>query len=531
MNIAIDVVPIRNNGEIGGAFQTVLELIKGLANFNSEDNYFLLTAEWNHEFFSMFDELGVKRILVQTSSVDNSVKNSKINRYIQKFVAKYPFVNKLIRKAKDVTSAKINILNNHNIHVLFCPMSAVQYADPDIPVVSLIHDLQHIYYPQFFTEDEINHRNQFYENIKEKADHIICVSEFTRKTVLNSLQILQERTHVIYTSIQLRNGDLSVDEIDLVLKRFNLYKKRYLFYPANLWEHKNHKILLNAISIYINQHSEQEIYLCLSGSLLNKKQDFDATLRKMKLADRVQHLGYVSDREVAIIMSKAEALIFPSLFEGFGIPVAEAMAAGVPVLCSNGSSLPEVAGNAALYFDPRKPLDIASCLYRLLNDSALRERMISLGYEQIKRFNDVKMIQEYYSVLLQASQTIPSENYHIKGVYEDGWSGNNIHIFIAKENFGQLLCAEFSMPDFIPLKRNSLTLFLNKEKVKYEILNGSNLLIEKNLPSNIRSFVITLKSTFSPINIGIEDHRLLGLQVKKIEIRNKIDKSLVKTLV
>jgi glycosyltransferase involved in cell wall biosynthesis len=120
----------------------------------------------------------------------------------------------------------------------------------------------------------------------------------------------------------------------------------------------------------------------------------------MKLGDRVLFPGYLSEAELAALLSGCRALIFPSLYEGFGMPVIEAMAAGKPVLCSTVASLPEVAGDAALFFDPRMPAEIAGAIERIDSHAALRERLIRAGYANAARFSDPdRMAAEYLSVL------------------------------------------------------------------------------------------------------------------------------------
>jgi glycosyltransferase involved in cell wall biosynthesis len=124
----------------------------------------------------------------------------------------------------------------------------------------------------------------------------------------------------------------------------------------------------------------------------------------MGLGERALFPGFVERAELERLVADAAAMIFPSLYEGFGLPIVEAMSRGTPVACSDGTSLPEVAGNAALLFDPRKPRDIARAMTRLIDDAALRERLSAAGRAQAAPFTDAdRMAGEYWSLFEEAA--------------------------------------------------------------------------------------------------------------------------------
>ncbi|WP_199621707.1 glycosyltransferase family 4 protein [Paenibacillus alkalitolerans] len=367
MRVAVDVVPIRSDGVVGGAHHFVMELLKGLFNKNRKDRFYLLTASGNHEYFAQFESHSIKRICVD--SVPIRINRSK------------------------------SMLSKYNIDVLFCPMSAITYAEPGIPSVSIIYDIQHEYYPQFFTLSELSHRKRFYQELCEKADAVICISKFTKDSILEKFQISRERINVVHIGIQERFNIDSLEHAMSILKRHSLANKVYGFYPANFWPHKNHRMLLVAFSMLLDKFPDLKLHLVFTGSLWNEKSVINDAIRQMKLQDRVHYLGYLSDAELSVVLSGASFVIFPSLFEGFGIPIAEAMTFGKPVLCSNTTSLPEVAGEAALYFDPRKPDSIMQSIEKILNDRDLQIVMVGKGFKQVQIFNRDKMIDSYYEVL------------------------------------------------------------------------------------------------------------------------------------
>ncbi|OAS20526.1 glycosyltransferase family 4 protein [Paenibacillus oryzisoli] len=529
MKVAIDVVPIRNTGEMGGAFQLVIELIKGLAQHNSNDQYYLLTAEWNHQYFEAFEQYGIERILVQASSKPQQpVKTTFFYKVKRKIFNKIKKFSKKIFKSVNLT--RTSILRSRSIDVLFCPMSAVNYSEPGIPTLSLIYDLQHKYYPQFFTEEEIAVRDNYYKGISELADYVVCISDFTKNTLVEKLNYPQDRAEVIYISIQDRlNGISSIDTAE-INQKLGLKGKNYAYYPANFWSHKNHRVLLTAMSIFINKYPELDLHLCLTGSLLNQEAYFNEIISQMNLQDRVLHLGYVTEHEVSVIMENASFLIFPSLFEGFGIPVAEALSMGTPVICSQNTSLPEVGGDAVLYFDPRKPEEIAEVMKNIVTDKPLRDRLVLKGYEQIKKFDNSIMIKQYHELLSKVASVESFNKYSISGIYGDNWSGEAVDISISDESIDRYLYVELILPSVSPHKRGQLHLTINGKIKKYTFTTDSLLVITEDLPKVTGEISIVIRTTFKPSEIGIPDERKLGVQIPKVDIREKHSGKSLKSL-
>jgi hypothetical protein len=152
-------------------------------------------------------------------------------------------------------------------------------------------------------------------------------------------------------------------------------------------------------------------------------------VRRMELEHRVQFLGYVPDQEFAALMQSALAVIFPSLYEGFGMPVLEAMACGTPVLCSNVTSLPEVAGDAALFFDPRRPVEIANAIERIVGDPALAKDLARRGYRRVAAFSDpTEMARQYLRVFQEVLVSRVHFTTRIHGIHGDGWLGERLLI-------------------------------------------------------------------------------------------------------
>jgi hypothetical protein len=172
--------------------------------------------------------------------------------------------------------------------------------------------------------------------------------------------------------------------VDHVRLKYRL-EDPFLYYPANGWRHKNHETLVRAFRIM--REKRRDLRLVLTGC------EFDVMDRLRPLSEdlddtrAVRHLGYVDRRDTIGLYAAASAMVFPSLFEGFGLPLLEAMQFGTPIVCSPVASIPEVAGDAAVYAEPGAPSALAETVLRLLEDEELRERLAAAGRERVRRFS------------------------------------------------------------------------------------------------------------------------------------------------
>jgi glycosyltransferase involved in cell wall biosynthesis len=222
---------------------------------------------------------------------------------------------------------------------------------PLAPSVVTLHDLQHLDLPAMFPRSERLFRHVAWHRSVRSADRVIVVSEFVRERALAGLRLDPARIRVV---------PLGLDHT--VLAPGSVAREPFLLYPARPWPHKNHARLFEAFALVRRELPELRLVLTGGG-------DFPT------LPDGVDARGHLPWREVVDLMQRASALVFPSLYEGFGLPPLEAMACGCPVASSNSGALPEVVGDAALLFDPLDPDAIAAAILDLLADpSPWRER-------------------------------------------------------------------------------------------------------------------------------------------------------------
>jgi len=249
----------------------------------------------------------------------------------------------------------------------------------------ILPDLQHEYLPELFYPEELENRRKYYAASFSHADHIITISEFTRQTLIERTGFPSERVTVAHLGVDPRFKD-PLQPSKKVLKKYNLESGGYLFFPANTWHHKNHRNALQALHILREKYDLKPLLLC-TGTPKEAHDDLIALSLQLGLQDQFLFLGYCSQDDLPALYHEAAALLFPSLFEGFGMPVVEAMSSGCPVICSNTTSLPEIGGEAVLFIDPQDPEMLAEAIYQVLMDAVLRHDLIQRGRQQAKKFS------------------------------------------------------------------------------------------------------------------------------------------------
>ena len=252
-------------------------------------------------------------------------------------------------------------------------------------VVSLL-DVQHHDLPAMFSPAERAFRRWGYDNAARQANQVITITQFSADRITKLLGIAADRVHAIHLGI---DHDLFTPNGPAATVAG--LPDRYLYYPANAWPHKNHWRLIEAFS----RVDDPELGLVLTGA------NRDALELRADDA-RVHHLGHIAETEVASLYRGAEALIFPSLYEGFGLPPLEAMACGCPVGASNVGAVAEVCGDAALLFDPEDVDAIVDAMTRLTTDESLRAELTAAGTERAAEFTWQKTAQKHLEVYQQA---------------------------------------------------------------------------------------------------------------------------------
>lgn len=274
--------------------------------------------------------------------------------------------------------------------VLFVPAHVLPLVHPARSVVT-IHDLGYLYFPQAHTFRARQYLNLSTRFSATRASRVIAISQATKNDLGRHYAIPSAKIEVIYHGYdKQRFFPVEAEAARQAARaRYNIGPGRFLLYVGTLQPRKNLLRLLEAYASLAGQPEFKDLQLVLAGKpgwLAQPILDRAAQLQT-SFPGRLLLPGYLAENDLPLLLSAAEAFVFPSLYEGFGMPVLEALACGCPVVCSNSSSLPEVAGEAALYHHPLDTLSLASQLRRLLTRPGLRAEMVHKGLEQAARFS------------------------------------------------------------------------------------------------------------------------------------------------
>jgi glycosyltransferase involved in cell wall biosynthesis len=255
----------------------------------------------------------------------------------------------------------------------------------DIPTLLVIHDIAWKHFPTQVPWSHRKHYEHYMPRFAKKAAHIATVSEYSKNDIVHHLQVSPEKIDVVYDGANESFVPLSLEERVKVEDKYS-NGCPYFLYVGSIHPRKNVLRLLEAFESFKSK-SDTNMKLLLAGRIAWQSGDIAEQLAKMKFRNEVIFLGYTDAVELPKITAAAFALTYVSLFEGFGIPILEAMYCDVPSISSNTSSMPEVAGNAGLLADPYSVDSIAEQMLRIWNEKGLREELIERGKIQRKKYS------------------------------------------------------------------------------------------------------------------------------------------------
>jgi glycosyltransferase involved in cell wall biosynthesis len=350
-------------GKAGGVEQATYELVSAISRYDHRNQYRIhaprsACLEWDFprgfQFAHHFSDPVEKGIEAEQAFLANRLAES---------LGRPPILTPPMRSLAAYRKLDFDLVH-----------SICSYTHPDLlafPGILTINDLQHLHHPEFFSPHERQEREKLYREAARRAHHIICISEYTRQDVHRQYGIPLEKMTTVWI-IPSRHvwQEIAPGRCDSLLRGMGL-EGPFMFYPAQCWPHKNHARLVETFRL-IAPHLPSNLKLVFSGRPFPADHPAALLIRDLNLETHVVHLGYRSPLEIRALFQRCLLVVFPSLFEGFGMPVAEAIIAGKPVACSGLTSLPEIAGDAALTFDPTNIHDIGGRILEIVNDPARR---------------------------------------------------------------------------------------------------------------------------------------------------------------
>ena len=320
---------------------------------------------------------------------DNYI-NRNINYY--RSLIKIPEVffikdkNKIPLKIKRYLSIK-NIDKSCNVF----HSSYYRYAKGNIKNVITVYDFMYEKFLNKYNLKRVVHSLQKYLAIKN-SNYIISISKNTLDDMLKYFpEFKNKKMRVIYLGINDDFYPVEKKNDFTIIQNHKLYDNSYFFYFGNRRGYKNFVLLIKAYSNLIKNNKNIPKLIVAGGGSFNKEEM--KLLREKEVLTNTLKLKKIDNNELNLLYNYCSGFIYPSLYEGFGMPVLEAMQAGAPVICSNSSSIPEVAGEAAIYIDPYNVFELEKALSSLLNNSA-RKDLIYLGHKQSRKFSWDKMYRE-----------------------------------------------------------------------------------------------------------------------------------------
>ena len=256
----------------------------------------------------------------------------------------------------------------------------------DVPTITFIHDLSHIRYKEYHPKERVEYFDRYLQKNIEKSAKIITISEFTKKELLDLGLCDEQKIEVIYNGVDEKFCPIGKSEFAKIASRFDIGYKSYFLFVGTLEPRKNLSTLLQSYLLYLEK-SQNPLPLVLAGGIGWRSEYFDDILQKALDSGYVKRLGYVVEEELIALYGGARAFIFPSLYEGFGLPPLEAMACATPVIASNSSSIPEVVGDAGLLIDPLDVDAFCQALLQIEIDDESCKMLSQKGLQRAKKFN------------------------------------------------------------------------------------------------------------------------------------------------
>lgn len=363
--IAIDLLWLRP-GKVGGTESYIRNLLAGMSKLNDEFHFVLICSKDNSD---SFDELITDR-RIERIVADIESKNIGKRIIWQNF-----HQNALLRK--------------NGIRHCFTPVYCRPIFNGGIKYINTIHDIQAYHYPEYHPFYEVWFSKINWIVDKYKSDHIVAISEFVKDDLIKVYKFKKEKIDVIYNPIMInKDGIISVEQLE---DKYGLKKKEYYYTVAQLIPHKNLDVLLKVMRQIVKEDLNLPKKLVVSGVRGNAAEQLYRTLEEEGLEKNILFTGFVDNATRNSLYANCRAFLFPSVFEGFGMPAVEAMYMGVPVLTTRCASIPEVTQNKANYVND--PYNVQEWIDRLIDMPEYSEVI------DFEKYNEERIAKEYLRVI------------------------------------------------------------------------------------------------------------------------------------
>jgi len=355
---------------------------------------------------TMLPETREHRFLLYFPDTNTQIGTSDTNNKYFDFLLPLNFEIKILRWPLPFLWTQMRLAYEvwrHKPDVLFIPVHILPFGAPRNSIVA-IHGLEYEYFPEYYSFRRCFYLHWSTKSAVKRARKIIAISENTRQDLIKLYGVEEEKISVVHHGV---SSKIFNDPLQLVdagrANPNNQTKKPYLLYVGRIETKKNVQGILEAYKILKEKYKiPHELILAgVPGFGYEKiKSQIKDLLEIRNLNLDIKEVGYISNDEKHKLLTEASIFLSPSFYEGFGLPILEAQAMGVPVVTSLGSCLPEIAGQGALFVNPRSSIEIAEAVKQIIDDSNLRDRLRQSGFENIKRFSWEKCAEQTLKIIL-----------------------------------------------------------------------------------------------------------------------------------
>lgn len=371
VKVGINAVPILS--PLTGVGQYTYRLITELQQILPHKPWLFYGTSWDSE--------------IRTAAAPGA---RELNNAIKRLMPHPHLITRFLKQTRFSSGAK-----KHRINLYHEPaFLAYRFQGPSVVTV---HDLSWVRHPETHPPERVREMNRFMPKVIEHAAHIVVDSDFVRREVISHYGVPRDRVTTVLLGVAPEFRSFSPSESVPVLARFGLQHGHYQLAVGTLEPRKNLSTVIAAFA-QLPDSVRQHFPLVIVGMNGWGMESFSQNLRHMVTRGEIRLLGYVAQAELPALYSGARLFVYPSLYEGFGLPPLEAMACGVPVIASKCTSLPEVVGDAGLLVDPMDDAEIARHMQSLIDDSALHARLGEAGRERAKTFTWRKFAHETIAV-------------------------------------------------------------------------------------------------------------------------------------